>query len=114
MCVHGQLQQSHRAARRPLRVIVVKIMENVHNKTKRGNNYMNKVTLEVPVALQQLIRRNNELLKKYQQELFDEIKQANVQLMGILQLNPDAGWKLDIENMQYVREEVSTPEKTEE
>lgn len=66
---------------------------------------MPQVTLEVPIALKQLIKRNNQLLQNYQQELLDEISEANVQMMQILQLNPVAGWKLDVDNMIYVRAE---------
>lgn len=62
-----------------------------------------QVTLDVPLALQNLIKANNKLLKTYQTQLMHEIQEANLQMMQILQLNPDAGWKLDMENMVYVR-----------
>lgn len=62
-----------------------------------------QVTLQVPIALQQLIKANNTLLKTYQSQLMQEVQEANMQMMNILQLHPDAGWKLDIENMVYTR-----------
>jgi len=62
-----------------------------------------QVTLQVPIALQQLIKANNTLLKTYQSQLMQEVQEANSQMMNILQLHPDAGWKLDIENMVYTR-----------
>jgi hypothetical protein len=62
-----------------------------------------QVTLDVPLALQNLIKANNTLLKTYQRQLMQEIEDANAQMMQILKLNPDAGWKLDMENMMYVR-----------
>lgn len=60
-------------------------------------------TIEVPLALQHLIKANNNLLKTYQSQLMQEIQEANLQIMQILQLHPDAGWKLDMERMVYVR-----------
>ena len=64
---------------------------------------MNEVTLEVPLALQQLIQTNNQLLRKFQQELLQQIQESNAQMMQILRLTPEAGWKLDMERMVYVR-----------
>ena len=63
----------------------------------------NEVTLEVPLALQQLIQTNNQLLRKFQQELLQQIQESNAQMMQILRLTPEAGWKLDMERMVYVR-----------
>lgn len=66
---------------------------------------MNKeTTLPVPLALQNLILSNNALLKNYQAELMGQISDANMQMMAILQLNEDAGWKLDMNRMVYVRQ----------
>lgn len=73
----------------------------------------NQVTLEVPLALQQLINANNKLLKNYQVQLMQEIQDANSQMMSILQLNPDAGWKLDLEKMLYVRPADQFTDETE-
>lgn len=67
-----------------------------------------QVTLQVPIALQQLIKANNTLLKTYQSQLMQEVQEANMQMMNILQLHPDAGWKLDIENMVYTRPNTPT------
>jgi hypothetical protein len=63
----------------------------------------NEVTLEVPLALQQLIQTNNQLLRKFQQELLQQIQESNAQMMQILRLSGEAGWKLDMERMVYVR-----------
>lgn len=62
-----------------------------------------KVTVDVPLALQQLIKANNALLKTYQTQMMTEIQEANVQIMQLLQINPSDGWRLDMENMVYVR-----------
>jgi hypothetical protein len=67
-----------------------------------------QVTVEVPFALQNLIRANNTLLKSYQSQLMQEVQEANIQMMNILQLHPDAGWKLDMENMVYTRPNTPT------
>lgn len=70
---------------------------------------MNKeTTLPVPLALQNLILSNNTLLKNYQAELMGQISDANMQMMAILQLNEDAGWKLDMNRMVYVRQVEET------
>lgn len=61
------------------------------------------ITMEVPMALQSLIKANNTLLKTYQTQLMEEIQQANIQMMGMLKLDPANGWRLDMENMVYVR-----------
>lgn len=68
----------------------------------------NEVTLTVPLALQNLIRSNNRLLKSYQEQLLQEVQEANYQMMQLLRLDPDAGWKLDIEQMVYVRPKTET------
>jgi len=63
----------------------------------------NEVTLEVPLALQQLIQTNNQLLRKFQSELLQQIQESNAQMMQILRLGEEAGWKLDMDRMVYVR-----------
>ncbi len=68
-----------------------------------------QVTLPVPLALQNLIKANNTLLKSYQSQLMDEVQQANVQMMQILQIDPRNGWRLDMDNMTYVRIEQPVP-----
>ena len=62
-----------------------------------------QVTLNVPLALQNLIKANNTLLKNYQAKLMEEIQEANIQMMSLLKLNPDAGWQLDMARMVYFR-----------
>jgi hypothetical protein len=69
-------------------------------------------TLDVPLALQKLIKSNNALLKTYQAQLMHEIQEANAQMMNILQLHPDAGWVLDMERMVYVRPIEDEKEET--
>lgn len=76
------------------------------------------VMLKAPKALEQLISSNNELLKKYKEELFEQVKEANQQMMQILKLDPAQGWKLDLDKMMYVRlateEEVQLEEPLED
>lgn len=74
---------------------------------------INEVTLAVPVALQYLIRSNNQLLKNYQEQLIQEVQDANIQTMQLLRLDPDAGWKLDMERMVYVRPKTEEEQPTE-
>jgi hypothetical protein len=78
----------------------------------------NQVTVSLPHALRQLITTSNELLKNYQTKLLGEIEEANVQMMEILKLDPQLGWRLDMERMVYVRpqteEEVRVQESIKE
>jgi len=69
----------------------------------------NQVTLDAPIALQNLIKANNTLLKTYQAQLMEEVQQANMQMMQILQIDPANGWRLDMDSMKYVRIEEPSP-----
>ena len=75
---------------------------------------MKQVALDVPIALQNLIRANNTLLKTYQSQLLEEVQQANLQMMQILRIDPATGWRLDMDTMKYVliNEEAVQPEIT--
>jgi len=65
-----------------------------------------QVMVSLPIALRSLIQKNNELLRRYQASLVEEIQEANVQMMQILNLDPNDGWRLDMDNMVYVRPEA--------
>lgn len=67
---------------------------------------MKETTIKIPIALEELIISNNELLKNYQSNLMEKIQLANAEMMRILNLSPQAGWKLDIERMVYTRPAV--------
>lgn len=62
-------------------------------------------SVPVPEALVQLIQSNNTLLQKYQRELSMAVQVSNKQLMQLLGLSEENGWKLDMETMMYVKEE---------
>jgi hypothetical protein len=66
------------------------------------------VRVPAPIALQNLIRANNTLLKQYQAKLLQEVSEANDEIMYLLNLNPQDGWKLDMESMCYLREKTET------
>jgi len=68
----------------------------------------NQVTLDVPLALQNLIKANNTLLKTYQAQLMQEVQEANLQMMQLLQLHPNDGWVLDMERMVYTKSTTET------
>ena len=69
-----------------------------------------EITMEVPLALQQLIVTNNERLQEYKNELMRQVQDANSQLMQILKLDPNQGWRLDANRMVYVKLEDKTEE----
>jgi hypothetical protein len=67
-------------------------------------------TVPVPLALRQLIESNNQLLKQYQNDLTGKVMVANEEMMRILGLDPNEGWRLDVDNFTYVKiEQDDTP-----
>lgn len=71
----------------------------------------NQVSIDVPLALQHLIQANNRLLKSYQAQLTQEVQEANIQMMALLKLDPSIGWRLDMDQMKYIRlsQETQSP-----
>ena len=67
---------------------------------------MSSILVPVPKAMVELIHANNELLKKYQQELSSRVLSANEEMMRMLNLNPADGWRLDTDTMSYVKIEA--------
>lgn len=62
-----------------------------------------EVTIKIPIAMVELIISSNELLKKYQEQIMKKLELANQEMMGILNLSPAAGWRLDVGRMVYTR-----------
>ena len=60
----------------------------------------------VPLAIRQLIELHNTRIREYQQKSLQEIQDANVELMLMMGLLPQEGWRLDMETMKYIK--VST------
>lgn len=65
-------------------------------------------TVPVPLALRHLIESNNQLLKTYQQELTSKVVVANEEMMRLLGLDPNDGWRLDVDTFTYVKVEDGT------
>jgi hypothetical protein len=61
------------------------------------------ITIQIPLALESLIRSNNQLLKQYQEKLLQEINEASIDTMRLLNLEVDGSWQLDVSNMTFVR-----------
>jgi len=64
----------------------------------------------VPLALRQVIQLHNEKVREYQQIALLEIQRASMELMEMMSLSPNDGWKLDMDNMKFVK--VSTEQTT--
>ena len=62
-------------------------------------------TVPLPTALRSLIESNNQLLKMYQSDLTKQVMQANEEMMRMLNLNPNDGWRLDLDSLTYVKVE---------
>jgi hypothetical protein len=60
-------------------------------------------TVPVPLALKHLIESNNQLLKQYQTDLTSKVLLANEEIMKMLQLDPNDGWRLDISSLTYIK-----------
>lgn len=60
----------------------------------------------VPLAIRQLIELHNTRIREYQQKSLQEIQDANIEIMLMMGLTPQEGWRLDMETMKYVK--VST------
>ena len=57
----------------------------------------------VPKALQCMIEQYNKQLYELQERGTADIIEASLEIMTMLDINPDAGWKLDIAQMLYTR-----------
>jgi len=64
----------------------------------------------VPLAIRQLVELHNIRIREYQQKSLQEIQDANIELMLMMGLNPQDGWRLDMESMKYIK--VSTDGNT--
>lgn len=62
-----------------------------------------EVPIPAPLALRHLIESNNELLKKYQFELTNKVILANEEMMQMLGLDPNDGWRLDMGTFTYIK-----------
>jgi len=62
-------------------------------------------TVPIPLALRHLIESNNQLLKTYQHELTTKVVVANEEMMRILNLDPNDGWRLDVDTYTYIKVE---------
>ena len=57
----------------------------------------------VPLAIRQLIELHNIRIREYQQKSLQELQDANVELMLMMGLLPQDGWRLDMESMKYIK-----------
>jgi hypothetical protein len=70
---------------------------------------MSTPTIPVPLALRHLIEHTNKLLQNYQYDLSQKVLSANEEMMRILNLSPDDGWRLDTDKFEYVQMKNDTP-----
>jgi hypothetical protein len=57
----------------------------------------------VPIAIRQLIDLHNARIREYQQKSLQELQDANIELMLMMGLSPQDGWRLDMESMKYIK-----------
>lgn len=65
-------------------------------------------SIPVPMALRELINSNNALLQNYQQELSNKVILANQEMMKLIGINEQDGWKLNMTTMTYEKQETKT------
>jgi hypothetical protein len=66
----------------------------------------------VPLAIRQLIELHNSRMREYQQRSLQELQDANIELMTLMGLFPQDGWRLDMESMKYVKIPTETTDGT--
>lgn len=59
--------------------------------------------LPIPLALKHLIDSNHELLEQYRQHLMKKVLDSNEELMTVMGLDPKDGWRLDVDEYEYVK-----------
>jgi hypothetical protein len=57
----------------------------------------------VPIAIRQLVDLHNTRIREYQQRSLQELQDANIELMLMMGLSPQDGWRLDMETMKYIK-----------
>lgn len=57
----------------------------------------------VPLAIRHLVELHNLRIREYQQKSLQELQDANIELMLMMGLSPQDGWRLDMETMKYVK-----------
>lgn len=67
---------------------------------------MNRVP--VPLAIKLLIQEHRERVN----QSFNNLTEANIEFMRMVNLLPEEGWKLDIDNLQYVQVTQAQDEST--
>lgn len=67
-------------------------------------------SIPVPIVLKELIISNNQLLTNYQKELTAKVVSANIEIMQILGINAEDGWRLDMERMVYIKQTETSSE----
>lgn len=70
-------------------------------------------SIPAPTAIRELIISSNQLLQNYQQELSNRVVLANMEMMKMLGLEPQDGWKLDVSTMSYIKGEPTPVQESE-
>jgi hypothetical protein len=69
--------------------------------------------INVPKSLVYMISSYNDKLQNLQKEFLNDIQEANAEVMQMLNLNPEDGWRLDLETFTYILPDTpDTPEIT--
>ncbi len=69
--------------------------------------------IPVTTTLKNIIELVNAELQRKQAELLEIVTQSSIEQMQLLGISIEAGWRLDYENMQYVKLEEEQPQQEE-
>ena len=58
---------------------------------------------DIPVVLDNLVNLSNKMLQEYQQKLFADIESSAADLMKVMGLKPEDGWRLDLVNRKFIK-----------
>jgi|APGre2960657404_1045060.scaffolds.fasta_scaffold10255_2 hypothetical protein len=64
-------------------------------------------TIPVPLAVKLLIESHKERMEQSLKNITD----SNLELMQMLNLLPSDGWRLDLDNLRYVRIQTTKPDE---
>jgi len=61
--------------------------------------------IAVPKALIAMLNSSNARINDLKRRMWADFQDANEEMMKLLQLDPEAGWRLDLERLVYIKSE---------
>lgn len=61
--------------------------------------------IAVPKALVAMLNSSNSRINELKRRLWADFQDANEEMMQLLKLDPEDGWRLDLERLVYIKSE---------